>query len=101
MRRKDFLKSSGLMIAGGMAFGFHPVAMAGERTRVADGPASFPIYDLHVHTTYFQSAQKVAEKAREHGIQMYGIVANVASTYGLQNDEALLRFINPLGSSTR
>lgn len=96
MRRKDFLKSSSLMIAGGMAFGFHPVATAGERARVADGPASFPIYDLHVHTSGRQNPQKILEKAREHNIQMFGIVDNVASTYGIQNDEELLYFINAL-----
>ena len=84
------------MIAGGMAFGFHPVATAGERAHVADGPASFPIYDLHVHTSGRQNPQKILEKAREHNIQMFGIVDNVASTYGIQNDEELLYFINAL-----
>ena len=70
MRRKDFLRNSGLMIAGGMAFGFHPVSMASETAHVADGPASFPIYDLHVHTSYFQNAKKVMEKARDVSVRL-------------------------------
>ena len=93
MKRKDFIKSAGIILASGMTVGFSHT----EETKVAKQPSSmpagepksFPIYDLHVHSSQVQTARQIIEKAEKNGIQMCGIILNPGRT-----DDSLLRFIN-------
>jgi len=93
MKRKEFIKSAGIILASGMTMGFSPV---GE-TKAAEQPAAtpneepkpFPIYDLHVHCSQAQTARQIVEKAEKNGIQKYGIILNPGKT-----DDSLLSFID-------
>ncbi len=55
--------------------------------------APFPIYDLHSHRSDQQTAQQMVEKAKKNGIEMFGILENVAD-YAIKNDDDLRTFIN-------
>jgi hypothetical protein len=93
MKRKEFIKSAGIILAGGMTVGFghigetkaaeQPLAMPAEE------PKPFPIYDLHVHSSQAQTPQQIIEKAEKNGIQMCGIILNPGRT-----DDSLIRFID-------
>ena len=84
------------MLAGGATMGFAPVVNAGaseaSQPEPDAGERPFPIYDLHVHRSATQDADLIVEKAKKNGIQMYGIVQNVAG-YGIANDNDLRAFI--------
>jgi len=92
MKRKEFIKSAGIILASGMTMGFSHV----EETKAAELPAvmpneepkPFPIYDLHVHCSQAQTARQIVEKAEKNGIQKYGIILNLG-----RNDDSLLSFI--------
>jgi hypothetical protein len=93
MKRKEFIKSAGLVLASGMTMGFSHA----EEAKVAklpsamppEEPKPFPVYDLHVHPSPTQTPRQIIEKAEKNGIQMCGIILNPGRT-----DESLIRFIN-------
>ena len=92
MRRKEFIKSAGIILAGGMTVGLSHVEETNAAERASamptEDPKPFPIYDLHVHSSRVQTAQQTIEKAEKNGIQMCGIILNPGRT-----DDSLLRFI--------
>jgi hypothetical protein len=93
MKRKEFIKSAGMIVASGLTVGISHA----KETKAAQQPAAmpsvepkpFPVYDLHVHSSQVQSAKQIVENAVKNGIQMCGIILNPGRT-----DERLLRFIN-------
>ena len=93
MKRKDFLKSSGFILAGGMTVGFSRVEEAKAAKQLsaipAEEPKPFPVYDLHIHTSRAQTAKQIIEKAEKNGMQMCGIILNPGRT-----DESVQRFID-------
>jgi len=93
MRRKEFFKSAGVILASGMTAGLSHVdetkAAQPPTAMPAQAPKPFPIYDLHVHASQTQSPRQIIEKAEKMGIQMCGIILNPGRT-----DDSLLRFIN-------
>ncbi|MDR0794560.1 MAG: hypothetical protein LBE79_00660 [Tannerella sp.] len=99
MKRKEFIKSAGIMLASGVVTGFGNV----EESKAVKQPSvmptaeakPFPIYDLHVHLSPTQTAQQVVEKAEKNGIQMFGLIINPGRSEDRgRNDDSLLRFIN-------
>lgn len=99
MKRKDFLKSTGMMLAGGITMGFGHIenSQAGIASPALPEATAkpFPIYDLHTHRSATQTARQMVEKAKRNGIQMFGILQNVSST-AIKNDEDLERFIHEM-----
>lgn len=90
MKRKEFLRNSGLMIASlGLGGGFQQVKATQQSTTYQPQDAnSFPLYDLHVHTSQSQTQEQIVEKAKVNGIEMYGLMQNVAP-WGIRTDEDL------------
>jgi histidinol phosphatase-like PHP family hydrolase len=93
MKRKEFLKNTGIILASGMTIGFshfEEAKAAGQQSvMTTKEPKPFPIYDLHVHSSQVQTPRQIVEKAEKNGIQMCGIILNPGRT-----DDSLLRFIN-------
>ena len=96
MDRRNFLKRTGLTLAasfaGGVA-GLPHIEARAKETAVSAVGAPFPIYDLHSHRSNVQTAQQMVEKAKANGIEMFGILENVAE-YAIKNDDDLLKFYN-------
>ena len=96
MDRRNFLKRTGLTLAASLAGGVaglpHIEAKTKETAASAVG-APFPIYDLHTHRSNVQTAVQMVEKAKTNGIEMFGILENVAE-YAIKNDDDLLKFYN-------
>ena len=90
MKRKEFLRNSGLMIASlGLGGGFQQVEAAQQSTTSQPKDTkAFPLYDLHVHTSQSQTQEQIVEKAKANGIEMYGLMQNVAP-WGIRTDEDL------------
>ena len=90
MKRKEFLRNSALMIASlGLGSGFQQVKAAQPSTISQPQDAkAFPLYDLHVHTSQSQTQEQIVEKAKTNGIEMYGLMQNVAP-WGIRTDEDL------------
>jgi len=93
MKRKEFIKSAGIVLASGMTVGFSHVAETKAATQPSampnEEPKPFPLYDLHVHPSQVQTPLQIIEKMKKYGIQMCGIILNPGRT-----DDSLLRFIN-------
>ena len=91
MKRKEFLRNSGLMIASlGLGGGFQQAKAAKNYvSNTASQPSdAFPLYDLHVHTSQAQTQEQIVEKAKANGIEMFGLMQNVAP-WGIRTDEDL------------
>ena len=91
MKRKEFLKNAGAMLAGGMTMGFcHDTKASGQPSVMsAAEPKPFPVHDLHVHSSQVQTPRQIVEKAEKNGIRIFGIILNPGRT-----DDSLLRFID-------
>ncbi len=99
MNRKDFFKTSGTLLLSGMCGGA-AAGCAPKNGIEASGDVDFgstkypfPVYDLHSHRSDVQTAQQMVEKARQNGIEMFGILENVAD-YAIKNDDDLAKFID-------
>lgn len=97
MDRKDFLKTSGMLVLGGIVSGCEPQSdvKVVNGAKPSENIKPFPIYDLHTHRSAQQNAQQMVEKAKENGIRMFGIMENVAE-YAIKNDDDLRTFINDM-----
>lgn len=96
MDRRNFLKRTGLTLAasfaGGVA-GLPNINAKTKETAASAAGAPFPIYDLHSHRSNVQTAVQMVEKAKANGIEMFGILENVAE-YAIKNDDDLMKFYN-------
>ena len=69
--------------------GFQQVkASQAKSGAVTPASETFPLYDLHVHTSQSQTQEQIVEKAKANGIEMYGLMQNVAP-WGIQTNQDL------------
>jgi hypothetical protein len=100
MNRKTFLKTTGLLIAGGMigrklqaaeqylSFDEEDVGRIASQRQSCD----FQLMDLHVHRSPKQSIEDIVAKSKQTGIQ-FGVMENIAP-WGIQNDNDLKTFLD-------
>lgn len=94
MDKRTFLKRTGMMLAAGVTTGLAGLPKTKAATTDVPTPAGtapFPVYDLHTHRSRSQTAVQMVEKARANGIELFGILENVAP-YAITNDEQLAEF---------
>ena len=89
MKRKEFIRTSGMMLTSiGLGGGFQQAKANGASTNHTSSVESFPLYDLHVHTSASQTQDQIVEKAKANGIEMFGLMQNVAP-WGIKTNEDL------------
>ena len=88
MDKRTFLKRTGAVLTAGL---LGLPEMKGEINRKLTDARPFPVYDLHTHRSDAQTAKEMVEKAQKNGIQMFGILENVAP-FAITNDDELMAF---------
>jgi histidinol phosphatase-like PHP family hydrolase len=78
-----------MMLASiGLGAGFQQVKANEAPANRTPSVETFPLYDLHVHTSVNQTQEQIVEKAKANGIEMFGLMQNVAP-WGIKTDEDL------------
>lgn len=65
MKRKEFIRASSMMLASiGLGAGFQQVKANEAPANRTLSVETFPLYDLHVHTSVNQTQEQIVEKAK-------------------------------------
>lgn len=98
MNRKDFLRTTGLLIAGSVMGKVTATEhyLAHQIPRESNTPldTDFPMIDLHVHCSDNQSIEDIVDKSKATDIQ-FGVVQNIAP-WGIQSNEELKAYIDAI-----
>lgn len=98
MNRKNFLQTSGLLLAGSMMTKNIAASMSLTsnllHSSILVGSESSPLIDLHVHCSDKQSIEDIVAKSKKSGIH-FGVMENVAP-WGITNNEELKAYIESL-----
>ncbi len=94
MNRRDFLQTSGLVLASG-SLGRMAVGCAASPAANGEvGECRFPLMDLHVHRSEKLSIERIVQISEEQHMPI-GVMQNVAP-WGIKNDDELRAYIEEL-----
>jgi len=98
MDRMKFLKTSGIIFAGGVVNKFNPgdnyFKDKSPDKKSASTSSDFPLIDLHVHRSKQQSMEDIVAKSKKTGIR-FGVMENIAP-WGIRNNEQLKAYIDSI-----
>ena len=95
MDKRTFLKRTGGLLVAGVGAGFTGIQRMEAVTVAtkANEAQPYPLYDLHVHRSQSQTLEQIVEKARDKGIEMFGVMENCGA-WGVRSNEDLEKYIN-------